>query len=229
MRICITGAGRGIGLGLARAWAMAGHEVIATHRGQAPAMEVPGTGGIVWCPLDVTRPESLSALTAMLEGTALDILVCNAGVYPDKGHALESGFDPDIWESAFAINVTGAFLSFRAALPALRRARDAAGLARVAMISSIMASSARAPGGSYAYRASKAAVTNLARNLATDLAREHIAVGAYHPGWVRTDMGGTEADIDVSEAVAGLVARIEALGPRTSGCFEGYDGAPIAF
>jgi NAD(P)-dependent dehydrogenase (short-subunit alcohol dehydrogenase family) len=53
-----------------------------------------------------------------------------------------------------------------------------------------MGSSERAPGGSYIYRASKAAATNLGRNLATDLAPRGIAVGIYHPGWVRTDMGG---------------------------------------
>ncbi|MCC6007933.1 MAG: SDR family NAD(P)-dependent oxidoreductase [Rhodobacteraceae bacterium] len=224
MRICITGASRGIGLGLARSWAAAGHEVIGTHRGIAPDVSA-----IRWVEVALDRPESLAALARALEPEPLDLLVCNAGVFPDKGHGLESGLGPEIWHEAFSINVTGAFLSLRAALPALRRARSDRGFARVAMISSIMASSARAPGGSYAYRASKAALTNLARNLATDLEPEAIAVGAYHPGWVRTDMGGPDADIDLSEAVAGLVARIEALSPRTTGCFESHDGAPIAF
>ena len=92
-----------------------------------------------------------------------------------------------------------------------------------------MASDARAPGGSYAYRASKAAALNLGRNLAVDLAPEGIALGIYHPGWVRTDMGGGEADIDVSEARDGLIARFDALTLDTTGCFEGWDGNPIPF
>jgi NAD(P)-dependent dehydrogenase (short-subunit alcohol dehydrogenase family) len=75
-----------------------------------------------------------------------------------------------------------------------------------------MGSSDRAAnGGSYIYRASKAAATNLGRNLATDLAPRGIAVGIYHPGWVRTDMGGTGADISLEESVAGLMARFDAL------------------
>ncbi|MEL7172983.1 MAG: SDR family NAD(P)-dependent oxidoreductase, partial [Pseudomonadota bacterium] len=103
------------------------------------------------------------------------------------------------------------------------------GAARCAIISSIMASSARAPGGSYIYRASKAAATNLACNLAKDLSARGIAVGAYHPGWVRTDMGGSAADIDVTEAAAGLLARFETLSPDSSGIFEDYRGDAIAF
>jgi aspartate kinase len=66
-----------------------------------------------------------------------------------------------------------------------------------------MGSSERARGGSYIYRASKAAATNLGRNLATDLAPRGIAVGIYHPGWVRTDMGGSSADISLDESVVG--------------------------
>ncbi|MEX0309922.1 MAG: SDR family NAD(P)-dependent oxidoreductase, partial [Tateyamaria sp.] len=81
----------------------------------------------------------------------------------------------------------------------------------------------RAPGGSYIYRASKAAVLNLGRNLAADLAGE-VAVGVYHPGWVQTDMGGASADITVDEAVAGLVDRFAALDHSTTGCFETWDG-----
>ena len=73
-------------------------------------------------------------------------------------------------------------------------------------------------------RASKAAALNLGRNLATDLAGDGIAVGIYHPGWVRTDMGGASASISVDESVAGLVARFEELGPESTGCFRTWDG-----
>jgi NAD(P)-dependent dehydrogenase (short-subunit alcohol dehydrogenase family) len=92
-----------------------------------------------------------------------------------------------------------------------------------------MASSERAPGGAYIYRASKAAATNLARNLAVDLKPRGIAVGAYHPGWVRTDMGGPKAAIDVEDSTEGLMRRFDALSLATTGVFEDYRGEAIPF
>ncbi len=94
---------------------------------------------------------------------------------------------------------------------------------------SIMASSERAPGGSYIYRASKAAATNLARNLAIDLKGRGIAVGAYHPGWVRTDMGGPSATVEVEDSAKGLMQRFDALSLATTGVFEDYRGEAIPF
>ena len=92
-----------------------------------------------------------------------------------------------------------------------------------------MASDTTAPGGSYIYRATKAALLNLGRNLATDLKPEGISVGIYHPGWVQTDMGGAGAEITVDEAADGLVARFAALSPATTGVFETWDGHPHAY
>jgi NAD(P)-dependent dehydrogenase (short-subunit alcohol dehydrogenase family) len=100
---------------------------------------------------------------------------------------------------------------------------------RIAIISSVMASSQNAPGQSYVYRASKAAVLNLGRNLAVDLRPEGIAVGIYHPGWVQTDMGGSEATIDVDTSATGLMDRFDALDLSNTGEFVAYDGAPIPF
>ena len=79
------------------------------------------------------------------------------------------------------------------------------------------------------YRATKAAATNLARSMALELADDGIAVGAYHPGWVQTDMGGAEAAITVEESAEGLLQRFAALGPATSGVFETYQGEEIPF
>ncbi|SDY77012.1 SDR family NAD(P)-dependent oxidoreductase [Citreimonas salinaria] len=209
MRVLITGANRGVGAALLSAYATRGDEALGTARGGGKLL-----------PLEVTDPASHRALAERLGDAPLDALVCNAGVYPDKGQRLDDGYPAEMSAQAFAVNVTGVFLSVQAMLPALRRARSA----KIAIISSQMASDTRAPGGSYVYRASKAAALNLGRNLATDLRREGIAVGIYHPGWVRTDMGGGSADITPDEAARGLVARIDALGPDTTGCFETWDG-----
>ncbi|MEL7154379.1 MAG: SDR family NAD(P)-dependent oxidoreductase, partial [Pseudomonadota bacterium] len=77
---------------------------------------------------------------------------------------------------------------------------------------------------SYIYRSSKAAALNLGRNLASDLREDGIAVGIYHPGWVRTDMGGSSAEILVGDAADGLVERFDRLSIATTGCFETWDG-----
>lgn len=209
MKVVITGANRGIGAALADRYAVAGHSVVGTSRD--------GSTGYT---LDVTNPDDHKALAANLGAAPVDLLICNAGVYLDKGQALETGYPPEMWAQTFAANVTGVFLTVQALLPNLR----AADRAKIAIISSQMASHERAPGGSYIYRASKAAALNLGRNLASDLHSDGIAVGIYHPGWVRTDMGGSSAEISVDEAADGLVERFDHLGIATTGCFETWDG-----
>ncbi len=214
MQVVITGASRGIGAGLAKSFRADGHQVIGTARGTDADVA-----------LDVTRPDAFAGLEQALEGAAVDLLICNAGIYPDKGQTLDHGYPPEMWADAFAANVTGVFLTVQTLLPNLRA--SAAG--KIAIISSQMASHTRAPGGSYIYRSSKAAALNLGRNLAADLAPDGIAVGIYHPGWVQTDMGGARADITVEQSVAGLRGRFDELGLDSTGCFRTWDGRDHAY
>lgn len=203
----ITGANRGIGAALADRYRAANHQVTATSRqGSGPN-------------LDVSSAASINAFAASLAQGSVDLLVCNAGVYLDRGQDLDTGFAADAWAHTFAVNVTGVFLTVQALLPALRRAKG-----KIAIISSQMASHTRAPGGSYIYRASKAAALNVGRNLATDLKSDGIAVGIYHPGWVQTDMGGTNAATTLDDSADGLVARFAELNMATTGCFRTFDG-----
>ena len=217
MRTLITGANRGVGAALREAGIAAGHDVLATAR-------VPSGQGDNWFTLDQSNPQSVRALAADLAGQPLDLLVLNAGVYLDKGQSIDGGFAPELWAETFAVNVTGTFLVAQALLPNIRAAGG-----KIAIISSQMGSSERASGGGYIYRASKAAEISLGRNLAVDLGPEGIAVGIYHPGWVRTDMGGSAADIDADTAALGLWKRFENLSMDTTGTFEFYDGASIPF
>lgn len=214
MHVLITGANRGIGAALAQNYTARGAKVYPTAR-----------SGTDYLHLDVTDPASHRALAERLEGTALDLVVCNAGVYLDKGQNLASGFPAEMWAQTFAANVTGVFLTIQSLLPNLQMSKSP----KVAIISSQMASDTLAPGGSYIYRASKAAALNLGRNLATDLRHLDIPVGIYHPGWVRTEMGGSHADISVQEAADGLLARFDALSLGTTGCFETWDGREHPF
>ncbi len=209
MHVLITGANRGIGKAMLDQYRAAGADVTGTQR---------GIGELAT--MDVTDPASVTALATSMADTAIDLLVCNAGVYADKGQSLDDGYPHQMWADGFATNVTGAFLTVQAFLPHLRRAKAG----KIAIIASQMGSDTRAPGGSYIYRASKAAALNLGRNLATDLKAEGISVGIYHPGWVRTDMGGAAAEISVEESATGLIARFAALSPANTGCFETWDG-----
>ena len=215
--VLITGASRGIGAEMARQALARGDVVIACARRPETVPE-----GTERHALDVTDPASHARLVEALAGRRIDLLVCNAGVLLGRGR-LGDPFPAKAWAETFAVNVTGFFLTVEALRPNLSEG------SKIAVISSRMGSSAQAPGGSYIYRASKAAATNLARNLAADLRPAGIAVGAYHPGWVRTDMGGASADVDVRDSAAGLLARFEALSLETTGAFESFDGTPIPF
>ena len=208
MNILITGANRGIGLEVAKTYRSQGHNVLATAR-----------EGDEFLPLDVTDPASVQALADTLKDQPIDLLICNAGVYLDKGQSTDTGYAADLWAQTFAVNTTGVFLTIQAMLPNIRSAKG-----KIAIISSQMASDTRAPGGSYIYRASKAAILNVGRNLAADLKPEGIAVGIYHPGWVITDMGGSEADITVEDSATGLCDRFSDLSIDTTGCFLTWDG-----
>ncbi|WP_171235275.1 SDR family oxidoreductase [Ruegeria sp. HKCCA6837] len=212
MHIVITGANRGIGLALSTRYSDRGDTVTGTSRDDSAQLR-----------LDVTDPAQHAAFAEQLRNQPVDLLICNAGVYLDKGHTIND-YPADMWAQSFATNVTGVFLTVQALLPNLEASRG-----KVAILSSQMASHTRAPGGSYIYRASKAAVLNLGRNLATDLKDDGIAVGIYHPGWVQTDMGGAAAEIDVEQAVSGLIERFDDLSLATTGCFETYDGQPHAY
>lgn len=224
----ITGANRGIGLAMARLALERGDRVLAGARrpGEAQALKelARSHAGLTVLNFDVTDPEEMAAAAA-LEDTALDLLICNAGQYIARGGIDDPEYTYDAWHTVLMTNVAGVFFTIRAFLPRLLKAKAP----KVAVVSSIMASSERAPGGAYIYRASKAAATNLARNLAVDLKEQGVAVGAYHPGWVRTEMGGPRATVEVEESARGLIARFEALSLESSGVFEDYQGKPIPF
>ena len=220
--ILIVGASRGIGLEMARQAKARGDTVFGTVRGESghKALEALGATALI---ADATDEAALKA-AADAVARPVDILVCNAGIYRGRGALDAEDSGADAWADVLMTNVAGPFLAARAFLPLVERAKG-----KIAIVSSKMGSSQMAPGNGYLYRASKAAATNVARNLAAELAPRGVAVGAYHPGWVRTDMGGSGADISVEESASGLLARFDALTVATTGAFEDYAGESIPF
>ncbi|MTI18805.1 SDR family oxidoreductase [Rhodobacteraceae bacterium RKSG542] len=221
--IVITGANRGIGLELARRYSRKGHSVLACVRSPEKAEALKELANVSVVALDVTDPASCQA--AAKAAGPVDLLVCNAGVLIGRGLLDDDNYTVDSWATTMATNVAGPFNCTRAFLPNLKETKG-----KVAFISSSMGSSGLAKsGGVYSYRASKAAVTNLAVNLSLELTQYGIAIGAFDPGWVRTDMGGGTADLDVEESAVGLIERFEALSLETTGTFETYSGTRHPF
>jgi NAD(P)-dependent dehydrogenase (short-subunit alcohol dehydrogenase family) len=222
--VLISGASRGLGLEFARQYARDGWKVLATCREPAEAGQLSALGGAVQVhALDVTDGEALAGLAGTLKGETVDVLIANAGLYGPSGSFLES---PDFagWEAVFRVNVLGTLRFCRTFIDHVA----ASELKTIAALSSKMGSIAdNGSGGSYAYRASKAALNAAMKSLAVDLRGRGVKVAILHPGWVRTEMGGPDALIEPEESITGLRQVIAGMTAGTSGHFLDYQGREI--
>jgi NAD(P)-dependent dehydrogenase (short-subunit alcohol dehydrogenase family) len=217
--VFITGAGRGLGLELARQFAKDGWRVIGTARGSARELHELATRVIE---LDVTHFEGVRALSTILKGEAIDLLFCNAGIVGKRGMAL-GRFDYGEWEKVLRVNLLGA----AAVIEALVDNVAASERKTIAMMSSRLGSIAETSGETLPYATSKAALNLLARGLAAKLSAKKIVVVALSPGWVRTDMGGDSAPLAPETSVRGLRKVLAGLRREDSGSFFSYDGSTI--
>lgn len=217
----ITGANRGIGLEFVRQYAEDGWKVHATCREPKNAGDLRALpGDIVIHELDVADRVAIKALAQMLGGS-LDIVIANAG----KGVFGEGAFgelDYDIWREFIEINLFGAVATAEAFLPHLKQAKG-----KIALLSSKVGSIADASGGMMAYRTSKTALNMATKIMAHAVQDAGVAVGVFHPGWVKTDMGGPSALITPETSVAGLRRLIADMPVTQSPRFLNYDGKEI--
>jgi NAD(P)-dependent dehydrogenase (short-subunit alcohol dehydrogenase family) len=220
-RVLVLGASRGIGLEFVRQYRAEGAAVTATARSEDGLARIAALGARA-LPMDVAGAAGASALAWPIDGEAFDVAIVNAGVYGPRTPGLDTPTQAD-FDAVMHTNVLGAMR----VLPQLAEALAPG--ARLAVISSRMGSiGLRAGPSGWLYRASKAALNSVLKDTSLVLQGRAICV-ALHPGWVRTDMGGPGADLDVGTAVADMRRTLAALTPADNGGFFNHDGHGLAW
>lgn len=221
--VLITGANRGLGLEFVKQYAAAGWQVLAVCREPQKAEQLCSIQAqnslIEIYALNVTDFVQIDALAKQLANVAIDVLINNAGVYGDKNAFGQ--LDYHAWSDTLAVNTLAPVKMTEAFLPHVQRGKKKI----VAVVSSQMGSIAdNSSGGSLFYRSSKAGVNAAMKTLAYDLAQYSIGVLIFHPGWVKTDMGGNNALIEADESITGMRQIIEHFQLEQSGQFIKYNG-----
>ena len=215
MNVLVIGASRGIGLEFARQYRADWDRVIATARDDEAQARLE-TLGAQPLRIDVTDPASIGSLGAQLAGEKIDLALYVAGVM-SRGGATEAPSQED-FDNVMHTNVLGAMQAIVQVAPLVAAAHG-----KFAFISSEMGYIAGV-GSSYSwvYRASKSAL-NMAVAAAQPDYPEAILV-AISPGWVRTDMGGETAPMDVDRSVSAMRLTLAGLTKKHRGAFLNYDG-----
>jgi len=200
--VLVTGGTKGIGRGLAAAFAAQGASVVIVGRdrgaGERAAAELAASGKVAFEQGDVASAASCAAVVAAAEERhgGLDIVCCNAGVFPSAPLA---EMTPEQLEEVLATNLKGTFFTVQAALPALRRS----GRGRVIVTSSITGPITGYSGWSH-YGASKAGQLGFIRSAALELARSGITINAILPGNIITE-GLTDLGPDYFQAMEAAI------------------------
>ena len=229
--ILVTGASRGIGLEWTRQCLDRGHRLIATCRNpeNAPALEElceNHSDQIEVQPLDVEEEATVTSFFGQLDerSETIDLLFNNAGIMDwDDLHSVSA----ESVEKVYKVNVLGALLVLRAAVPCLRRSSNPVVVNVSSRLGSIEIRGGTQLGGAIAYQCSKAALNMLTKQASIDLSPYGITVLSQSPGWVRTDMGGAEAKYSVQESVTSMLNHLLDAGPSLNGKFLGEDGIEI--
>ena len=217
--VFITGANRGIGLGLAQHFSDAGFEVIGTARNPEKAAELKATGARI-VQLDVTDQVSVDAMAKNLTGTPIDILINNAGV---KGNDSKDMASLDVENMAWVLNVNT--LGPVRVMKALFANVESSGRKMVVNISSTMGSIEKNTWGCcVGYRASKTALNSINKTFSVDLGKQGVTFVVMHPGYVQTDMNEGQGNITTDQSAVGLMNVITGLDASDNGKFYDWQG-----
>ncbi|XP_029161576.1 uncharacterized protein LOC114933256 isoform X1 [Nylanderia fulva] len=241
--ILITGCNRGLGLGLVKHLVEGSpkppEHIFATCRDASKATELRAladkSSNIHIIEIDLTNTNDykriVDTVSEKVNGAGLNLLFNNAGV-SSKFTRLGLVKEQQIID-AFLINTMAPIMLTKAFLPLLKtatkHAKDKAELsvrkAAVINMTSILGSIAENnDGGFYPYRCSKAALNAATKSMSIDLKTDGILVACLHPGWVRTDLGGNNAPMDVDTSVNNILNTLNSLTKEHTGCFVQYDG-----
>ena len=221
-RALIIGASRGLGLGLAQELASRGVEVTATARDLDKATGLRDVKGATLAAVDIDDAASVEALAKRLEGQTFDVVFINAGITGPSHHSADLATIEEIGK-LFATN----------SVSPIRLARKLLGNVEpggtLAFMTSVLGSIAEnTSGGMELYRASKTALNSLVKSFVSGLdEKKKLTVLAVHPGWVRTDMGGADAPLDVATSVRGIADQLEKNAGKGGLTYLDYQGTQI--
>ena len=223
--VLITGANRGLGLEFVRQYSQLGWSVLACSRNPSNANKLnmlqKEFSSIEILQLDLGNLNEIAALSNTLKDRTIDILINNAGIY--RSGAL-GNLDTEEWIESFKINTIAPYVVIESFLDQVSKSD----LKKIISITSKMGSiDDNTSGGSYIYRTSKTGLNSMMRSMTHDLASKGISTLTLHPGWVKTDMGGSNAWINSTESVTGMIKQIDKLSQKNSGQYVDYSGEII--
>ena len=220
--ILITGANRGIGLKFAEILS-ANNNVYATARDITKADDLEKLDNTELLELDLLDKDSIKSFCSELKDIPLDMIINNAGIFQDE-QMEETILDPELWLDEIMINAIGPVVLSQKLKENIMSGNDK----KIIFISSQMGSiDDNYSGGYYFYRTSKSALNSAAKSLSIDWKADSISVLMLHPGWVRTDMGGSNAKLDIDTSVSKMLDVINSLDMGKTGTFLNYEGKKL--
>src|SRR5579884_3570583 len=214
-RVLITGANRGIGLEFARQYAQAGWTVLASARDRSPELASLGVRVEL---LDLSDPSAVNSFAARID-PGLDLFIANAGTnHPMNTDGAQNARD---WEAMMMVNAIAPYQLGKALLPRMTSG------GKMIALSSGMGSIAENSGGWIPYRTSKAALDMSWNCLSLEARSRGIPCVLFSPGWVKTRMGGSGAEITSQESVSAMRRLIDRLTMDDTGKFMRRSGSEI--
>ena len=222
--ILITGSNRGIGLELVKESLSKNLSVIGTFRNKENSQELfqLNSNNIQLFEMDVVDEKSVLDVSKNIHNP-IDYLICNAGINNGYGSIFDQDHTHEKMLEVLNVNVIGSILTVKHFSKILNKD------AKIILISSIMGVQNHSGSSASIYRASKAAVNNIMISISEEFKSKKITVASFHPGWVRTDMGGPNATLSTKESASSLIKNFENLTFENTGKFFNYDGTMMNF
>tara|TARA_B100000989_G_C19466602_1_gene438604 strand:- start:6 stop:683 length:678 start_codon:yes stop_codon:yes gene_type:complete len=220
--ILIIGANRGLGLEFAKQYSDLGHHVFATTRDKSKSDQLIDIANTTVLELDLNKDKSIDSFIEEISSIKIDILIHNSGIFHDE--QLSEDLDIDAWMNEMRINAITPIILARKLKQNVLEGEDK----KIIFISSQMGSiDDNYSGRFYFYRSSKSALNSAAKSLAIDWKDKSISVLMLHPGWVKTDMGGKSAKLEIPDSIQLMIQVIRDLNLETSGSFLNYEGKKL--